>query len=119
MKIKTLKSLNQEELKKLKVDIDAELDNRDESDWKAKTKNIYELLKIFGGYGFVIPTTSKFYRINGGKHRGCYGYQVGRYTHSCHVDTTDFIVLLVHTDEHRFVVDNFDSLHLGDPMIVI
>ena len=116
--MKKLNLLNKDELKKLKTDIDDELDGRDKIEWKKQTKTLAQLLKLYGGYGYIIPTTSKFWRIRSGVHRGCYGYQVGRYTHSCHVDTTDFIVLLVNSGEHRFIVDNFDDISLEGPMIV-
>lgn len=116
--MKKLNELNKEELKRLKSDIDEELDCRDAIEWKKQTKTLAELLKLYSGYGYVIPTTSKFWRIRSGQHRGCYGYQVGRYTHSCHVDTTDFIVLLVNTKNHSFETHSIDDLSLEGPMVV-
>ena len=113
-----LHHLRKEELDQLKTDIDTELDNRTEMEWKANTKTLAELLKVYSGYGYIVPTTSKFWRMCIGEHRGCYGYQVGRYTHSCHVDTTDFIVLLVNSGKHDFIIDHYDDSSLEGPMVV-
>ena len=57
--------------------------------------NKENLLKLYNGYGFIIPTGSVFWRIDTGVNKGRYGHQVGIIQHSCHVDITDFIVLHV------------------------
>lgn len=117
--MKNLNELNEKELERLKRDIDFELDKRADAEWRATTKTVPELVKIFEGSGYSIPSNSKFWRIQSGDYRGCYGYQVGQYTHSCHIDTTDFIVLFVNVYEHDFSVDSYSERHLDGPMIVI
>lgn len=49
--------------------------------------------------GIVIPNDAEFYQV---VKDGRIGMKVGAYTHSCHVDTSDFVVLL------------FVDFHLGD-----
>lgn len=46
------------------------------------------------GYGYNIPKDVRFWKINTGKHMGQIGMQVGQYSHSCHIETTDFVVLV-------------------------
>lgn len=48
------------------------------------------LKKELRSRGFIIPTDAEFYIV--GK-TGRVGMKVGGYTHSCHVETTDIVVL--------------------------
>ena len=47
-------------------------------------------------YGFTISKNAKFWEVhmNSSPHKGMIGMEVGRYEHSCHIDTTDLIVLM-------------------------
>lgn len=55
--------------------------------------------KELNSRGIIVPINSEFYRV---VKDGRIGMKVGAYTHSCHVDTSDFVVLL------------FVDFHLGD-----
>jgi hypothetical protein len=54
-----------------------------------------ELLDLYRGRGYYPKSGDKFWKIKCGTGRGFYGWEVGKYEHSCHIDTSDFIVLLV------------------------
>jgi hypothetical protein len=57
-----------------------------------------EITDSFERFGFEVPKGAEFYKISEfATKRGhaCYGMKVGAYVHSCHIDTTDFIVLLI------------------------
>ncbi len=41
--------------------------------------------------GYVIPDKAEFYKDRNGN----VGMKVGEYIHSCHVDTTDILILLI------------------------
>lgn len=49
--------------------------------------------------GIMVPNDAEFYRVVKDDR---IGMKVGSYTHSCHIDTSDFVVLL------------FADFHLGD-----
>lgn len=110
--MKNLKKLSKEELTTMSCQIISETERRDNVEWRNTTKTYDELLKCFSGYGYVIPTEANFWRVWSAEYNGCYGYQVGCYVHSCHVDTTDFIVLLLNDKKHNFIVDSFDEMSL-------
>jgi hypothetical protein len=61
----------------------------------AKTLTKEQLLSLYGGYGYVVKPGDKFWKIRHGKGEGFYGWQVGQFEHSCHIDSTDLIVLYV------------------------
>ena len=79
------------------------------------------LLKLYNGHGFYPKPGDKFWRImSKGKGEGMYGWQVGEYTHSCHVDTTDIKVMVVvepNPDGDIYVADHAD-LWLDGPIVV-
>lgn len=51
------------------------------------------VLKKFRQYGYQINTGDIFYKvIDNGQEQ--WGWKVGQYTHSCHIDTTCFVVLM-------------------------
>lgn len=61
----------------------------------AKKLTKEQLLSLYRGYGYSPKPGDKFWRIKSGKGKGMYGWQVGLYEHSCHIDSTDIIVLMV------------------------
>lgn len=62
----------------------------------AKTLTKEQLLSLYNGYGYVVKPGDKFWKIKApGKGCGFYGWQVGQFEHSCHIDSTDLIVLYV------------------------
>jgi len=68
-----------------------------------------KLVDVYSGMGFLLPDGSKFWKINGlGKDEGLYGLQVGSFIHSCHVDSTDLIVLLIINGCNSYVDDVSD-----------
>lgn len=54
-------------------------------------KNRKELIQEFESRGYYLQKGNKFWYY---KDMNEWGVQVGNYTHSCHIDTTDIIVLL-------------------------
>lgn len=56
-----------------------------------------KILDSFRRMGYICPAGAAFWRIKSVKdgYTGLYGMQIGRYSHSCHIDSTDFIVLLI------------------------
>lgn len=91
--------------------------SRAEEEAKKHKPSRAEMVKAFQGYGFIVPSDAKFYHISesrvrkGCKH--CFGFQIGAYTHSCQVDTTDFIVLLI-LDNHNTWVEEFDGVWMNE-----
>jgi hypothetical protein len=69
-----------------------------------------ELVRNFSAFGYQVPTNAKFYKTDSRLKQieNCYGMQIGQYVHSCHIDTTDFIVLLM-VNDHESWVEEFDG----------
>ncbi len=58
-------------------------------------KELEQFKKNLNDYGFTIQKDAKFWEVHSvGPHNGMVGMEVGRYEHSCHVDTTEIVVLL-------------------------
>lgn len=67
------------------------LEDRIEESVKNLLKEMTRMLKIdLRARGFIVPADAEFYVV--GK-TGRVGMKVGGYTHSCHVETTDIVVL--------------------------
>ncbi len=62
---------------------------------RAKTLTKEQLLSLYTGYGYIVNKGDKFWKITSGEGEGFYGWQVGQFEHSCHIDSTDLIVLYV------------------------
>ena len=79
---------------------------------KKQSKIVTELLRKYRRLGFIVPPGSKFwcYTTLDGKKE--WGLQTGAYTHTCHIDTTDYIVLLIIKDYNVYVKD-FDDIDLS------
>lgn len=93
--MKNLQEMTEEELDSLSNNI---TDERSERRWKeycTKPKSNEQILKSFTKFGYIVPPGSVFYRINCGKYNGFYGWKVGSFTHASHIETAEFIVLLL------------------------
>lgn len=118
MNISEINKLKDSDLKQLQQTIDDTIRRREREGKMAKKMSIEELLHEYGQFGYVVPKGSKFWKIGGsGRGEGKYGMEVGRFTHSCHVDTTDLIVLLV-IDGHDTFVEDYSDLWLSDPVTI-
>lgn len=87
--------------------------------WKAKVLPKEEIVKMFTRFGYTVPKGTKIWRVHprGEKKEGGYGMEVGKYGHSCHIDTSDFIVLLVVSGNDSYV-ESFSDLWMSDPITV-
>ena len=82
------------ELDALEKRIEALREEKERLFW-AKKLTKEQLLSLYRGYGYDPKPGDKFWRIKSGKGKGMYGWQVGQFEHSCHIDSTDMIVLYV------------------------
>lgn len=55
------------------------------------SKSVLDFKKELSSRGIIVPIGAEFYRV---VKDGRIGMKVGEYTHSCHIDTMDFVVLL-------------------------
>lgn len=114
-----LSKLQIHELEELQSDIEDRIFELQDKEWK-KTKHTKEqIVKMFTSFGYTVPPGAKIWRVRpkGDKKAGGYGMEVGKYEHSCHIDTTDFIVLLVVSGTEHYV-DSYSNLWLSDPITV-
>jgi hypothetical protein len=108
------------ELQQLQQKIEALLEERDRLKMALKMSK-EQLLQLYNTYGYSPKAGDKFYKIRAmGRGQGFYGWQVGHYEHSCHIDTTDIIVLLViepGPNPQTYIVD-FSDNWLEGPILV-
>jgi len=114
--MKKLNEMSVTELSQLSYKISKEITEREINERIAKNKNksLSEILREFYHFGFQVPTGTNIWFI---ENEGFFGMEVGRYTHSCHVDTTDFIVLLVLGDTKNYV-ESFSDMWLSKKFTV-
>jgi len=55
------------------------------------SKLVLDLKKQLSSHGIVVPVGAEFYLV---VKDGRLGMKVGSYTHSCHIETSDFVILL-------------------------
>jgi len=70
-----------------------------------------QFIKTLQAFGFQFNESNEYYLVSGkiGKKDGRIGVKVGEYVHSCHVDTTDILVLLfLNEDGNDYVEDVWD-----------
>ncbi len=72
-----------------------------------------EIISLFNKFGFFVVHRDKL-RVWHDIETGVYGVEVGRYWHSCHVDTTDFIVLLIINENGHTRVQDFHDISLKE-----
>lgn len=117
---KTTKFLTSPELEVLQAKINALLEERDRV-FMAQKLSREQLLSLYRGRGYNPHPGDKFWKIKGiGKGRGMYGWQVGKYQHSCHIDDTDIIVtLVIEPGPHgQTYVIEYADMWLDGPIIV-
>jgi hypothetical protein len=92
-----LKLLTPKDLDNLKSDIEMELFHRERNERMSKKMTKEELVKLYEQFGFIVPKGTKFWQIRSDEYKseGLYGMEVGRFEHSCHIDSSIFIVLHV------------------------
>ena len=80
-----------------------------------------QIISLFNSRGYYPNPGDKFWKIKCPfkKGRGLYGWQVGQYEHSCHVDDTTLIVLLIieSATGTTYVMDYAD-MWLDGPIVV-
>jgi len=118
---KKLSTMTETQLDKFQEKIEALLKKKERAILAANAMTEEQLLKLYNGHGFSPKVGDKFWRIRAsGKSKGFYGWQVGKFEHSCHIDTTDFIVLFIiepgTLSDNR--VEHYSDLWLDGPIIV-
>ncbi len=115
-----LKDLKLHELEELQLDIDDRIRVLKREEWEAKKHTKEEVIAMFTGFGIEVPKGVKIWRIRPrGDSDGGYGMEVGKYIHSCHIETTDFIVLYVISSNGKdHDVESFSDHWLSDPFTV-
>jgi hypothetical protein len=104
------------ELEELIEDIQDEIIKLKIEEKRNTKKTREQVIREFDNFGYVVPPDAKFWKVHGADMGpGAYGMEVGSYTHSCHIDTTDLKVLLV-VDGTEHYVDSFADLWLSDPV---
>lgn len=100
----------------LKVDrLIQERKSKIRADAANKTMSDEEILRNFTSHGFIVPKNSTIWKIDykdGQEYDGYYGLEVGRITHSCHIDTTDFIILMIMDKNGNAKFDYYSDLWL-------
>lgn len=117
--IMDISKLQLHELEEFQSDIKECIRKIEYEAWKAKVLPKEEIVKMFTSFGYTVPKGAKIWRVHprGEKTEGGYGMEVGKYEHSCHIDTTDFIVLLVVSGTDSYV-ESYGDLWLSDPITV-
>lgn len=111
-------SLDEDELTAFEEKLDAIIEERQKKIADANKMSREELVALYEGFGYEVKPGMKFWKIGGlGRGRGLYGLEVGQYTHSCHIDTTELIVLLV-VDGTNNYVESYADLWLSGPIVV-
>ena len=127
----TLKRMEEEsklmttpELVKLQETIEELIEERDRQ-FMTQTMSKEQLLDLYHSRGYSPKKGDKFWKIRSPeKGRGFYGWEVGRFEHSCHIDTTDLIVLYVieprgsNGSVGESYVEEYADLWLEGPIVV-
>lgn len=73
--------------------------------------DLQKFRRILNTFGYIIPTNAEFYIVKHGEewHKGLIGMKVGGYTHSCHVDSTNYIVLFFCDDDGKTRIGKYDD----------
>lgn len=116
-----LSRLQLHELEELLMDVEEKIRDVKYRAWKEKRHTKEEIIAMFSRFGYTVPKGAKIWRVHprGDNRDGGYGMEVGAYEHSCHIDTTDFKVLLVVSSngvDHD--VESFSEMWLSEPITV-
>ena len=111
-----IRKLSLTELEKLKIDVEDRIDSLQRSERLEKKHTKEEIIAMFSCYGYDVPKGTKIWKLTDLEHEGGYGMEVGSYVHSCHIETTNFKVLLV-VDDDFHGVESYSDLWLTDCII--
>lgn len=116
-----IEKLKLHELEELQSDVEDLIRKRKYEVWKNTALPREKIIAMFTGFGYEVPKGTKIWRIrpHGDKQNGGYGMQVGVVEHSCHIDSSTFLVLLV-IDANGIDkdVEMLSDNWLSDPFIV-
>jgi len=112
-----IKNLKLHELEELQEDVEDQINKLKRAAKLAKKHTKEEILAMFSHWGYIVPKGAKIWRLHDSKHEGAYGMEVGGYEHSCHIESTDFLVLLV-VDGDYHGVESYGDLWLGELTVV-
>jgi len=116
-----ISNLKLHELEELEMEVEDLIRKRKYEKWKSKTHTKAEIIAMFTGFGYEVPKGVTIWRVHprGDKKEGGYGMEVGKVEHSCHIDSSTFLVLLV-IDANRVDkdVEMFSDNWLSDPFTV-
>lgn len=112
-----VKAMALHELEELQMDIEAQIHHLKREEKLSKKHTKEEILAMFYKWGYIVPKGAKIWRLRDLDHEGAYGMEVGGYEHSCHVDSTDFKVLLV-VDGDFHGVESYGDMWLGELLVV-
>ena len=114
-----LSKLQLHELEELEMDVEEQIRKVKYQLWKAKTHTKEEIVAMFTGFGYEVPKGVTIWRVHprGDKKEGGYGMEVGKLEHSCHIDSSTFLVLLVVSGRDHYV-ESFSDHWLSNPITV-
>jgi hypothetical protein len=88
--------------------------NKDEKN-KAEAVNV---AKLFQSFGYELHPGDIFYKVTDRNGESRWGWKVGEFTHSCHIDTTNFVALLfIDQKTYNTSIEYQDDLWLDSVMI--
>lgn len=110
-----LKRLNSTELLDVADAANAMIEDREREEKRNRKLIREQIIKEFHHFGYQIPDEGKFWKVNApGRGFGGYGLEIGRYEHSCHIEDSEFIVLLVVNGSEHFT-ESYSDLWLKGP----
>lgn len=116
--VNSILSMNIKELDQLDDGISDLIEKRQKKIWddeRALKMTKEDLVKTYESHGYVLKPGDKFWKITRSipqETHSKFGLEVGKFTHSCHIDTTDFIVLLVETTGGGTTVVHYSDMWL-------
>jgi hypothetical protein len=107
------------ELEELLMDVEEKIRDVKYKAWKEKRHTKEEIVAMFSRFGYDVPKGAKIWRVHprGDKREGGYGMEVGSYDHSCHIDSSTYLVLLVVSGNEHYV-ESFSDMWLSEPITV-
>lgn len=115
--MKEVNDMSVVELNDLKISVEDRIRQLQRKEKFAKKHTREEIIGMFCYWGYLVPKGAKIWRLHDTEHEGGYGMEVGGYEHSCHVDSTDFKVLLV-VDGMFHGVKSYGDLWISDCLVV-
>ena len=110
-----LKKLNDTELLDVADAANAMIEDREREEKRNRKLTREQIIEEFHHFGYQIPKKGKFWKVNApGRGFGGYGLEIGRYEHSCHIEDSEFIVLLVVNGSEQFT-ESYSDLWLKGP----